>query len=149
MSLNKAMHELSGTVHKLSRVLMDYIQHQMELEGINDIHPSAEVVLLPLLTKEGQTLSDLARDLHMKAPTITVIANRLEERGWIRRERGTDDRRRVRLFLTREGREKAGMLAAIHRKACQTMSENLTGESLAKTTNTLNQIISNIFPGIG
>jgi len=146
MSLNKAMHELSGTVHKLSRLLSDYIRHQMELEGINDIHPSSEVVLLPLLSKEGQTLSDLARELHMKAPTITVIANRLEEMGWIRRRRGTHDRRQVHLFLTPEGREKANQLAGIHRKACQAMAANLNRESLSMTTNTLDQIISNIFP---
>jgi DNA-binding MarR family transcriptional regulator len=146
MSLNKTMHELSGTVHKLSRVLSDYVRHQMELEGINDIHPSAEMVLLPLLQKEGQTLSDLAKDLHMKAPTITVIANRLENLGWIRRRRGTHDRRQVHLFLTPEGREKANQLAGIHRKAFQTMAANISRESLHMTTNTLNQIINNVFP---
>ena len=51
----------------------------MEEGEFRDIPSSSVAILLPLLERDGQTLSELCRQACMKAPTITVIANRLEK----------------------------------------------------------------------
>jgi DNA-binding MarR family transcriptional regulator len=136
--------EVTRTIYRLNRLLSEYMQHHMEAEGLRDLQPSIQVVLLPLLEEEGQTLSTLARKLNMKAPTVTVIANRLEERGWIRRERGTDDRRQVRLYLTEPGRATADTLAKIRRKMVQQMGAGVDRDSVTSVNEILMRMYNSI-----
>jgi len=138
------MLELSRTIYKVNRIMTEYWQQLMEQEDLGDLQPTIAAVLLPLLEKEGRMLSELAGNLRMKAPTVTVIANRLEELGWIRRERGTEDRRQVHLFLTEEGREKAKILGRIRRKVLQHMAAGIGKDRLVTANKTLNQILSNV-----
>ena len=144
MSQPKLMQELSSTVCKLSRVMTEFIQLHMKNKGLADIRPTSSLLLLLLLEKEGQTLTGLARTAHIKAPTITVIANRLEKKGWIKRKRGRDDRRQVQLYLTQTGRGKAELIASIHRSAARLMSDCINRDSIIVTNETLNRIISNV-----
>jgi len=144
MSANKNMIDLSNSVYKINRIVKDYTQRLIEAAGIKDLQPSAFVILLPLLDIEGQTLSDLAKRIHMKAPTITVIANRLEERGLIRRERGLSDRRQVHLYLTAEGRKKAETLSDIQAKVAQQMALGVSKNNLTETKELLERIALNV-----
>lgn len=144
MSQQNPVLEVSRTIYRLNRLVSEYTQHQMDIEGLNDLQPSIGVVLLPLLEEEGQTLSALAKKLNMKAPTVTVIANRLEERGWIRRERGVDDRRQVRLYLTETGRSTADVLSKIRRKIHQQMGIGIEKDHLQATNECLMRMFGNI-----
>jgi DNA-binding MarR family transcriptional regulator len=144
MSQQNPVLEVHQTIYKLNRLMSEYTQHQMEIEGLRDLQPSIGVVLLPLLEEEGQTLSSLAKKLNMKAPTVTVIANRLEERGWIRRERGVDDRRQVRLYLTETGRTTADILSKIRKKILSQMGIGIEKEHLLSTKDILAKMFGNI-----
>src|SRR5262245_28065098 len=46
------------------------------------------------------TAADLCRLLHYDTGSMTRLLDRVEQKGWIRRERSKDDRRIVRLQLT-------------------------------------------------
>lgn len=144
MTPHKKMHDVSNSVSKLSRILADFLQQGMVKSGYGKFHSTTAMILLPLLEKEGLTLSELARNLHMKAPTITVLANRLEKKGLIRRQPGTEDRRQVHLYLTKTGRRKAKVLHGIQKKAVQHMVKDLNVEEVSMTQTTLARIISNV-----
>jgi DNA-binding MarR family transcriptional regulator len=131
-------------VYRLNRLMNEYFQRYMDQEGLHDLQPSIGVVLLPLIEEEGQTLSSLARKLNMKAPTVTVIANRLEERGWIIRERGTDDRRQVRLYLSAEGRRTAETMSRIRRKMLQSMTGGMDRDGIISTNEALMHLFNNL-----
>jgi DNA-binding MarR family transcriptional regulator len=60
--------------------------------------------LYKLLTCESSTLASLSRDLSVDPAALTRSLSRLETKGLIRRERSTQDRRVVHLFLTEQGR---------------------------------------------
>jgi DNA-binding MarR family transcriptional regulator len=63
-----------------------------------------QLTVLYLIRTEGATLSAMARRL-MVAPTVlTGIVDRLEKRGFVRRENDPIDRRKLRLCLSDEGR---------------------------------------------
>lgn len=47
---------------------------------------------------------DLGRKLLTSRPNVTLVVDQLEERGLVRRERSTEDRRSVRVHLTVEGK---------------------------------------------
>ena len=62
-----------------------------------------QLTVLYLIRTEGATLSAMARRL-MVAPTVlTGIVDRLEKRGFVRRENDPLDRRKLRLCLSDEG----------------------------------------------
>lgn len=59
---------------------------------------------LTLIEEEALGLGELARQLHVTPAVVTGLIDRLERRGYVHRTTGTDDRRRVLLSLTDEGR---------------------------------------------
>jgi len=136
--------DLALSVFRLNRLMLDYGQHLLDLEGEKEVQITVAGVLLPLLDREGLTLSELARNLNMKAPTVTVIANRLEEKGLIRRERGTDDRRQVHLYLTTAGKVKAEHFKRVEKKVLGKMSDGIAKDNLKQTVETLKSVFSNL-----
>ncbi|MBL8532266.1 MAG: MarR family transcriptional regulator [Betaproteobacteria bacterium] len=59
-------------------------------------------VLNHLFRNDGITQSELADILEIEKPTLGRLIDRLEQKGWIRREADSADRRAKRIFLTEE-----------------------------------------------
>ena len=53
---------------------------------------------------QGLTIGQLADRLYLHISTVSVLLDRLEKARWIERRRSTEDRRVVRLTVTRRGR---------------------------------------------
>ena len=60
-------------------------------------------VLISIWFDRSRTSADLARDLNHDKGAMTRLVDALEERGWVTRQRCTDDRRAVNLALTPAG----------------------------------------------
>ena len=56
-------------------------------------------------------LSELAEYQGVSLPTMSSTVSRLEERGWVRRERDANDRRVVRVKLTASGKRKLSQIS--------------------------------------
>jgi MarR family transcriptional regulator, organic hydroperoxide resistance regulator len=54
---------------------------------------------------DGRTIGDLARMLHVSAPTVAKMVTRMEATGFVRRKRSELDTRVVRVYLTPQGRD--------------------------------------------
>ncbi|MEO9248031.1 MarR family transcriptional regulator [Citricoccus nitrophenolicus] len=61
------------------------------------------LVLLVLWERDGQTVSALGERLHLDSGTLSPLLRRLDEHGFIARERQTTDSRRVTVRLTAAG----------------------------------------------
>lgn len=61
------------------------------------------LVLLVLWEQDGQTVSALGERLHLDSGTLSPMLRRLDERGFIARERQSADSRRVAVRLTAAG----------------------------------------------
>ena len=78
-----------------------HLRRETEQPGVT----SQQATLLWLVkSRPGLSLRELARDEGISAPSLSAHVDRLEALGLIRRVRSTDDRRRVGLELTPEGR---------------------------------------------
>lgn len=71
------------------------------------------VALLALWEKDDITVSELGRRLLLDSGTLSPLLKKLEAKGWLRRERSSEDERNVRLGLTAAGRELQGRAAGI------------------------------------
>ena len=65
-----------------------------------DLTRSQWWVLTHLFRKDGITQSELAETLELEKPSLGRLLDRLESKGWVRREADPDDRRAKRIFLT-------------------------------------------------
>jgi DNA-binding MarR family transcriptional regulator len=65
-----------------------------------DLTRSQWWVLTHLFRKDGITQSELAETLELEKPSLGRLLDRLEGKGWIRREACSSDRRAKRVFLT-------------------------------------------------
>jgi len=65
-----------------------------------DLTRSQWWVLTHLFRKDGITQSELAESLELEKPSLGRLLDRLEGKGWVRREADPNDRRAKRIFLT-------------------------------------------------
>ena len=66
-----------------------------------------------LFEKDSQPLSNIGRSMYCDKPTITGIANRLENKGLISKVRDEGDRRVTKAVLTKEGKALKKALCSI------------------------------------
>jgi DNA-binding MarR family transcriptional regulator len=76
-----------------------------DLRQTKDALNPAYFRLLALLSVEACTLGELAERQMVSKPTMSNTISTLEERGWVLRKRGSQDRRRVLVNITPAGQE--------------------------------------------
>lgn len=65
---------------------------------------TSQLIVLQHLNAQGEmTARQIAEAMHLTQATVTSLLDRLQERGWITRERGKQDRRRVHVRLSDTG----------------------------------------------
>lgn len=95
-----------------------------------DITMTQFKVLLTIYIDGPQSCSSLASALDLSLPTMTGILNRLNRRGYLKRERDTKDGRRVISGLSRKGREMIERLWIAGREQLSQILEGIPAEDL-------------------
>lgn len=88
---------LARRIHQLAQAGLEPV---FAAEGLTNIQWHA---MISIYFGRGPTPVGLARDLSHDKGATTRLLDVLEARGWVVRERTSDDRRAVRLHLTAEG----------------------------------------------
>jgi MarR family transcriptional regulator, organic hydroperoxide resistance regulator len=88
-------------LRETSRLLLNALKQEIEPHGIT---LTQYFLLRHLWDEEGINQSELSERLATTQPATVATVDSLEKRGLIKRVRGTDDRRVVRIFLTAKGR---------------------------------------------
>jgi DNA-binding MarR family transcriptional regulator len=74
-----------------------------------------EASVLSTLAEHPRRITDLAAREHVTQPGITLLVNRLEQRGWVERQPDPADGRVVMATLTEQGHEALARLRAEYR----------------------------------
>lgn len=100
------------------------------------------LVLMVLWEKDGLSVKDIAKELHLDSATITPLLKRLETEGFVTRERSLIDERIVNVFLTNHGRDIQSQVAEMQKGiACQT---GLLDDQFIELRSSLHELIDNI-----
>ncbi len=76
-----------------------------EMRSSKHAPASGHMSLLGMLAQRPYMLNELAERHSVSSPTMSSTVTTLEERGWVKRERSTEDRRVVWVSITQEGRD--------------------------------------------
>ena len=93
--------------------------------------------LLMICSAEMPSGRELGRALGVGPSTVSALVDRLVERGWVRREEDTDDRRITRLVPTAEGAELVARLQAAGREHLTRLLARLDDDELTLVTRAL------------
>lgn len=96
---------------------------------------------LTMIENEQTTLGDVARRLMVTPAVVTGLIDRLERRGYVRRINSTDDRRRVLLALTDEGRAAADAASASLQHELAEALEGLSMSELEQLDTSLTRLV--------
>jgi len=93
----KIAKEISGLLPTFIRHMYPYVFQPIH------VPPSQVLALVSIQERGGCTLTELKKEMHVSAPTITGIIDRLERDGYVKRTTDQDDRRVKNVVLTRKG----------------------------------------------
>lgn len=135
-----APQSLGYRIKLLSQLLARTFQERLEPFGLTPFH---WVVLCCLWQEDGLATSTLGERLQQVGGTLTGVLDRMEERGLVRRERDSRDRRIWRIWLTQAGKQLEQELPPI---ALEIREKAMTGMSKAEQellSNLIDQAIAN------
>jgi len=90
---------------------------------------------------EDNSMSAIATRLGITVGSLTVAVATLERKGYLRRERATDDKRVVRVLLTERGRQANQHHAAFHGEMVSQVQKALDDQQLEVLAGALERII--------
>lgn len=89
-------------LRRLIRATDLHSKHLVRTAGLT----ASQVLLLQAINdKRSATASQLARIISLSQATVTTILDHLESRGLVSRQRSTQDKRKVYIFLTEQGQQ--------------------------------------------
>lgn len=100
-------------------------------------------VLVCLWKEDDQTPSEICRRLFFDRPTMTGIIDRLETKSLVVRKRDSNDRRVVRIMLTKKGRELEQQLPAVAKAVDTHTLAGLSPENIEIFIHCLKRVIAN------
>ena len=88
----------------IRRVIRAIDLHSKQLNKSSGLTGPQLLIMQEIARVKGVTASQIAKQINLSAATVTNIVDRLEKRQLVNRIRSTEDKRRVGLFLTSDGR---------------------------------------------
>lgn len=108
------------------------------------ITPPQFTTLSTVSYHDGITMGDLCDHLFLTSATVTGLVDRLEERGFVFRERDTADRRVVRLHITEEGKAVLAKAVEMRRALLARYLEGLETEEKKQLVELLKKLLSRV-----
>jgi DNA-binding MarR family transcriptional regulator len=116
-------HHIKTTWHAIARM---YNQQA----GKYDLTMSMGFVLLNINTEEGTPATKIAPLMGLEARSLTRLLKSMEENGLIYRQSDANDKRLVKIFLTKEGKQKKERSREVVLKFNDTVRNSVTEEKL-------------------
>jgi DNA-binding MarR family transcriptional regulator len=140
-----AYSEPSHSIGYLLRITFRAFSRAMENRTVAHGVTSGQWNFLRQLWREdGITQRELSERVGMREPTTAVAVNSLVKAGYVRRVPSAEDRRKVRIQLTRKARDLEPILLPLVAEVNALATRGLTGEELTVLRKALHRIHENM-----
>ncbi len=129
--MKKALSLISKIKEKGNRFIIE----QLKENGIEGLVPSHGDILAVLYKDNKSTMKDIADKINRTKPTVTVLVDKLEKLGFVKREKSSDDSRITYILLTKKAEKFKPIFEKISEDLNKLLYKNLTkteGEILDK-----------------
>lgn len=129
---------------KIRQKQFTWLEAEMSRSGISDISPSYGDVLFVLDVKGPLTLLEIAEGTKKDKSTVSSVVKRLEEAGYVTKEKGEGDGRFVKIKLTPKAKKVRAKLMNIS----QAMNEKLFDGFTEKEKKTLYSLMDKLYGNV-
>lgn len=136
-----APHNPGYRIKLLAQILTRTFHEQLEPFGLTPFH---WVVLCCLWQEDGLATSTIGERLQQVGGTLTGVLDRMEERGLVRRERDSRDRRICRIWLTPEGTQLQEVLPPLARNIYEQAMAGISQSERERLSQLVDQVIANL-----
>lgn len=118
--LNDILVDTFKTITKIEEISIKRAGHDLSVSEVHILEAAAED------QGQGRTISDIAEDLRITLPSVTVAINKLVKKGYVSKVRDENDGRRVYVFLTDKGMQMDRVHRFFHKKLVSNIASGLT-----------------------
>ncbi len=129
-------------IQRASRTLRVLFLRLMESRA-SGITPEMWLVLSRLYARDGQYQTQIADGTFRDRPNTSRILSGLEARGYVQRQKDPEDMRRVRIFLTQQGKQFVQDMAPVAARTRDTLYQGLSDEEMRVLRSALRRIERN------
>ena len=135
------MTNLSKAVSSLSDLIEKILEESISQSDFSDLTQQQFHYLQVIVRMKNPTLTELAGELGLTKPTVTVLVNKLVEKGYVTRIKSGEDRRTTHLLINKKG-DKINSLREI---AYQRMAEKIQSALSETETAIFTELLRKLF----
>ena len=134
------MRNLLSLISKIHEKGNRFIIEELKKNGAEGLVPSHGDILACLYEQEKMTMKDIADKIHRTRPTVTVLVDKLEKLGYLKREISKEDNRYTYIVLTKKGQDFKPVFEKISKDLNNMLYKNLSEEESDILENLLQKI---------
>jgi len=103
-----------------------FIIEELKNNGVDGLVPSHGDILVCLYKNNKMTMKDIANCIHRTKPTVTVLVDKLEKLGYLKRAASDKDSRSTYVILTQKGEDFKATFDQISNNLNKMLNKNLS-----------------------
>lgn len=103
-----------------------FIIEELKNNGVDGLVPSHGDILVCLYKNNKMTMKDIANCIHRTKPTVTVLVDKLEKLGYLKRVASDKDSRSTYVILTQKGEDFKATFDQISNNLNKMLNKNLS-----------------------
>lgn len=120
------MSAILSLISKIHEKGNHFIIEALKNNGAEGLVPSHGDILVCLYKKGKMTMKDIADCIHRTKPTVTVLVDKLEKLGYLKREISEKDSRYTNIVLTQKGEDFKTTFEKISKDLNEMLNKNLS-----------------------
>ena len=124
------MNAILSLISKIHEKGNRFIINELKNSGAEGLVPSHGDILLCLYKNSKMTMKDIANCIHRTKPTVTVLVDKLEKLGYLKREASDKDSRFTNIVLTQKGEDFQTTFEKISKDLNEMLYKNLSNKEV-------------------
>ena len=134
------MSNLSTAISYLTELAEKVLEETISHADFTDLTQQQLQHLQVIIRLKNPTLTELAKVLELTKPTVTVLVDKLVEKGYVRKVKSDKDRRSMHLHIDKKG----AMIEVLREIAYSKMAEMISTRLSETETNILTELLRKI-----
>ena len=124
------MNAILSLISKIHEKGNRFIINELKNSGAEGLVPSHGDILVCLYKNSKMTMKDIANCIHRTKPTVTVLVDKLEKLGYLKREASDKDSRITNIVLTQKGKDFQTTFEKISKDLNEMLYKNLSNKEV-------------------
>lgn len=135
------MKQTLSLISKIHEKGNKFIIQELNSIGVTNLAPSHGDILAMLYQYNKLTMKDIAEKIHRTKPTVTILVNKLEKLGFVKREKSSEDSRITYIMLTSKSEDFKPIFEKISKDLNKMLFKNLTNNEVQLLDELLEKMI--------